>query len=386
MARRVGVVSVHQTEFLRENVKQSNVEMSWEVVKKCLQDTGLKFASDGTGIDHQVMVSNDFWDGQTLSDIKYHDVMGGMHRDVTRVTQDGAEAIMYSVAAIQSNHVDVVMIMGICKESMVSSRNAIGNFSFEPIFDRAIGMDCRVAAAFQARAYMEKYGISREQAAKVVVKNTENAVKNPAFPDAKAISLEEVLSAKMLADPIGTLEEYPVTDGAVCMVLAAEEKAKELCANPVWINGFGTCRDTYELGRRDLSWCAALESAAQRAYKTAGISDPVKEIDLFQITEEYAFQELLWSEGLGLCAKGEGGKLIDSGATAPGGSLPINPSGGVIAGVPELVKGLNRFAEAYYQLQGKAGACQVENAKTALAHGLCGPAGQLHTVLVLGAN
>jgi acetyl-CoA C-acetyltransferase len=386
MTRRVGIVSAHQTEFLHENVKQSNVEMAWEVIKKCLQDTGLNFASDGTGIDHQVMVASDFWDAQTLSDIKYHDVMGGRHRDVTRVTQDGAEAVMYSIAAIQSNHVDVVMIMGICKESMVTSRNAIGNVIFEPIFDRPLGADPRVAAALQARAYMNRYGITKEQAAKVVAKSTRNAAQNPAFPNVKTITVEEVLKADRIADPIGALDEYPVTDGAVCMVLAAEDKAKKLCNHPIWINGYGTCKDTYELGRRDLSWCEPLQVAAQRAYKVAGITNPAKEISLFQITEEYSYQELLWSEGLGLCGKGDGGKLIDSGSTELGGATPVNPSGGVTAGVPELVKGLNRVAEAFYQLQGRAGGCQVEKAKTAVAHGLCGPAGQLHTVLVLGAN
>ena len=122
------------------------------------------------------------------------------------------------------------------------------------------------------------------------------------------------------------------------------------------------------------------------AYKMAGINDPGKEISLAEISEYYSYQELLWSEGLGLCGKGAGGKLIDSGATQLKGRMPINPSGGLLSGVPLHVAGLSRVSEAAIQLKGKADKRQVDDARTAVAHGTCGASGQMQCVIVLGKD
>ncbi|MCX5999103.1 MAG: thiolase family protein, partial [Chloroflexi bacterium] len=170
------------------------------------------------------------------------------------------------------------------------------------------------------------------------------------------------------------------------MIIAREDKAKKLTNKPVWILGASNCYETHYLGDRDLADCDALVSAASKAYKMAGITDPSKEIDVAEISEEYSYQELLWTEGLGFCGRGEGGKLIDSGATRMGGRLPVNPSGGVLSGVPTVVAGMARVAEAVLQLRGEAGARQVPGAKTALAHGVTGICGALQCVMVLGSR
>jgi acetyl-CoA C-acetyltransferase len=115
----------------------------------------------------------------------------------------------------------------------------------------------------------------------------------------------------------------------------------------------------------------------------AGVKDPSKEFDVAEISEQYAYQELLWSEGLGLCGSGEGGKLIESGKTEMGGEMPINPSGGVLSGLPVCVAGMQRVAEGALQLRGEAGDRQVAGAKKAVAHGVDGPAGQMHCVITL---
>ena len=115
----------------------------------------------------------------------------------------------------------------------------------------------------------------------------------------------------------------------------------------------------------------------------AGINNPVKDLDLVELSEYYAHEELLWTEGLGLCGRGEGGKLIDSGKTQLKGEIPVNPSGGLLSGAPVTVAGMARVAEAVWQLQGKAGEHQVQGAKRAVAHGCGGLAGQMHCVLVL---
>jgi acetyl-CoA C-acetyltransferase len=115
----------------------------------------------------------------------------------------------------------------------------------------------------------------------------------------------------------------------------------------------------------------------------AGITNPRKEVDLIEMSETFSYQELLWTEGLGICKPGEGGKLIDSGATLVEGNIPVNPSGGLLAGVPVTVAGMSRVAEASLQLRGEAGKHQIPDAEIAVAHGTAGVCGQMHCVLVL---
>jgi acetyl-CoA C-acetyltransferase len=109
-----------------------------------------------------------------------------------------------------------------------------------------------------------------------------------------------------------------------------------------------------------------------------------REVDLIELGDEFSYQELLWMEGLGLCERGEAGRLIESGATALGGKIPVNPSGGLLSGVPINVAGLNRVAEAALQLRGEAEGRQVNKARIAVTQGHSGFCGQHQCVIVLG--
>jgi acetyl-CoA C-acetyltransferase len=191
------------------------------------------------------------------------------------------------------------------------------------------------------------------------------------------------MRSPVLADPIKELEAYPVTDGACAMILAAEEKARKWCPNPVWLSGMASRMDFFYLGDRDLTETAALTLAAKKAYRMAGISDPRKEIDLVELSDFYSYQELLWLEGMGFCRRGKAVKMLDRGTTDLGGELPVNPSGGILSGNPVTVAGAVRVAEAALQLMGRAGDHQVEGAGKALAQGHCGPCGQAQCVIIL---
>ena len=384
MTARVGIVAVAQTKYggLQRDVRGE--ELADEVVQKILGETGLTWSEDGTGIDCCTIVCDEFWEGQTLSEIRYGDVTGAHMRDSLKVPQDGLQAVIYGAATLMSNHMGTMLIMGCCKESVHKSRYLLTNYGFDPIYQRILGLDYLTAAALQANRYMHKYGITREQCAKVVVKNRQNAKNNDYAQAPMDLTVDEVLKARMLASPISVLDTGPVSDGACAMLLAREEIARKITDKPVWIQGLGNARDAHNLGDRDLADCESLTVAAKKAYKMAGINNPRKEIDVVELSEEYSYQELLWSEGLGFCDRGEGGKLIDSGVTRMEGELPVNPSGGLLSGVPTNVAGLSRVAEAVLQLRGEAGARQVMGAKTALAHGISGPCGQLHSVIVLG--
>ena len=383
MSERVGIVAVAQTKYSPSRADASEGELAYEAIKQVLQETGLTYAQDGTGIDASITCSQDFWDGRTISNTNVMSYVGSHHSDEDKVTEDSLNAVYTAVARILSGHQDIVLVVSHTKESMADKRT-IENAAVDPIFLRVLGLDFLSAAALQARRYMYKYGITPEQCARVVVKNRGNAKRNPFAQEPLDITVEDVLGSQVLASPIRQLDMKPTSDGACAMILAREKKAKKLTSKPIWILGVSNCYETNYLGDRDLAECDALVKAAKKAYGMAGITDPGKQINVAEISEEYSYQELLWMEGLGLCGRGEAGKLIDSGVTKMGGQLPVNPSGGMLSGNPTVVAGMTRIAEAVLQLRGEAGERQVPGAKMALAQGFTGACGQLQGVMILG--
>lgn len=125
MADRVGIVAVAQTKYAAARRDVNQVELANEAVKQVLDETGLKFTEDGTGIDTSVVATDNFWDARTLSDVPYGDILASHMRDATKVAQDGAQAVLYGAATILSRHDDIIILLGICKESQPLSRNIL---------------------------------------------------------------------------------------------------------------------------------------------------------------------------------------------------------------------------------------------------------------------
>lgn len=376
---RVAIVGVGQTKYERRKKGDSFADLVFEATSKALKDAGMTVQE----IDNVVTVSNDFWDGRTISSMAVMDACGAYEKNVSTVEGDGTFGVLYGMMRILSGSFGTTLVVAHCKGSE-SVSSLITNGMFDPLYQRALGLDAITSSALQARAYMNRYGISEEQCARVSVKNHGNAKKNPYAQLPLNISVKQVLASRTLADPIKLLDASPISDGAAAVILGSEERAKKIAQKPVWIKGIGHCADAYFLGDRDLAECPSLEAAAKRAYGMAGITTPLKEIDVAEIYDAFSYMELLWSEGLGFCRRGEGGKFIDSGKSRMEGELPINPSGGVLSAHAVLVAGLARVCECVLQLRGDAEARQVEGAKTAVAHGINGPCGQSHCVIVLG--
>lgn len=379
MTARVAIVGWAQTKFAPRLPEVNYPELAYDVISQVLDDTGLSIEHD---ISNSISCSHDIWDGQTISDISINDVIGGHLRNEEKMAMDGSTAVYYGTIGILSGEFDCTLLLAHTKMSQ-TNRNIVNNTAFDPIYTRLLGFDYTSAAALQANRYMYKYGISHEQIAKVVKKNLANAILNPLAHQKGDFSISDVLSSTIVASPLRELDIAPDTDGAIAMILASEEKAREITNDPVWVSGIGTCYDAYYLGDRDLAEYMALQKAAQRAYTMAGIRNPRREIDVVELSEDFSYQELLWTEGLGLCAPGDGGVLVDSGATQINGRIPVNPSGGLLSGVPANVAGLNRVAQASMQVKGNAGGYQVKNVRIAVAHGHSGYCGQHHCVVVL---
>ncbi|HEY78366.1 MAG TPA: thiolase family protein [Dehalococcoidia bacterium] len=387
MSLKVAIVGIGQTKYEANKSDMWQGDVAYDAIEKALQQTGLTYqdvAEDGFGIEKILTTGEDHFIGRTCNFFWIHHYIGAFGLAQNNVSGDGTYAVYHAVLEILSGHHDIIMVVSNTKESE-TSRGGIENCIFDHIFLQPLGFDYLTAASLQAQRYMYKYGIQPEQCAKAAVKSRRNAKRNPYAQEPLSIDIDDVLGSRMLASPIRVLDSKPpVSDGACAIILASEKAAKKITDKPVWVRGIGNCYDAHYLGDRDLADCDSLALAAQRAYRMAGISDPLKEIDVAEISTEYSYQELLWTEGLGFCGRGEGGHLIDSGATQMKGELPINPSGGILAGNPFQVAGTARVAEAALQLRGEAGRRQIKNAKTALAHGFYGPCGQSQCVIILG--
>lgn len=376
---KVGIIGIGQTKHKGNNREQTFPDLVYEVTAKALEDAEITIDD----IENIVTVSNDFWDGRTISSMADMEACGSWDTDVTTTENDGTSGVLLGYMRTLAEF-DTTLVVARSKVSETNPK-IVTNAMFDPIYERNLGLDVISSSALQARRYMIKHGVTEEQFAKVSVKNHGNAENNPYAHLPLDITVRDVMDSRVLADPLKLLDISPVSDGACAAILAKEEKAKEISDDPVWIEGVGQCVDAHHLGDRDLADVRALRKAAKDAYKMAGIKNPKDEIQVAEVYDAFSYQELMWYEGLEFCEEGEGGNMIESGETEMGGKIPVNPSGGVISSHPVLTAGLARIAEATLQIRGAASDRQVsDEVETALAHGINGPCGQSQCVLVLG--
>ena len=379
--RKVAVVGSGQVASKEAYPETFMADLGRKAVIAALDNTGLTIDD----MDSLVDCSCDMIDGRSISSVFSLEACGGYMKEETKVEGDGTQAVYYAVMRIMSGAFDTALVVSYSKTSESEPHYYTGLQS-EPFYMTPMGLDYVSVSALQADTYMRKYGITREQAALVAVKNLGNAKNNPYAQRKKDLSVDDVLGSKMLATPLTEFDLCPSSDGAAAVILAAEGKAERITDSPAWITGIGCCGDIYYPGQRDLSELAGVSKAAEQAYKAAGVKKPLKDIDVAEITDICSYHELMLYESLGFCGDGEGGQLVESGKTEMDGELPVNPSGGCLASNPWLVTGINRVAEAALQVSGKAGKHQVEGAGTALAHGADGMGLQTNVVMILTSS
>jgi acetyl-CoA C-acetyltransferase len=378
---KVGIVGYNQVKC-QSDANYGRYEMIFEAVRGAIDKSGLK-KKDITTV---ISCTNDYYDGRTISNCFTVEVGGGYLADESKVEMDGAHAALYGLMRILSGNHKLAVVWGGSMPSCYPYHSA-RLYETDPTWERPLAyVNDITAAGFQMRAYMEKYGVSKEDIAKVAVKNRKNAGKNPlALEEAQNsnITIKDVLESNTYADPVTELMVAQPCDGVAALLLAPEKQALKITDNPVWITGVGWNQDTYYLGDRDLSGCMSLGSAGKMAYSAAKIKDPRNEIQIAELYEAYAHEELIFSEALQLADKGKAPELN----TNIDGDLPINPSGGAMGGNPPCGTGLIRIIEAAKQLTGEAGNYQVSGAKRAIASGQIGMCAQNSIVYVLeGGN
>ncbi|MFA5787741.1 MAG: thiolase family protein [Actinomycetota bacterium] len=368
MPRRVAIVGVGQT---THDEAQGLVyhELDYQAAKRALASVG----ADNGNIDTVITSGWDVVDGRTISDMHTCMAAGGYLKECSHVGEDGIMALVYAYLRLVSGLFDTAIITG--HGHLESDFEAVSQVVYDPLIHRPVGASYTVSMGMQANAYMHKHGVTEEQAAEVVAKNRTNGANNPMAHLRAGVTVGDVLTGDMVCYPLRALDLPPRSVGGVALVLATEEAVRRLTDKPVWIRGLGWAIEGYELGDKDLARISSLDAAAKMAYRAAGIGEPSKELDVAEIHEATSFHELMAYEALGFCAEGEGAKLLAQGVTAPGGTLPVNASGGALSTNPYGATGLLRVAEAVLQLRGEAQGHQVDGAKLALAHGLSAPGG-----------
>jgi len=222
-------------------------------------------------------------------------------------------------------------------------------------------MDIYAAAA---RSHMQKYGTTARQFAAVAAKNSFHGSMNPRAQFQELMTIDEVLAAPMIAEPLTRPMCSPIGDGAAAVIVMSERAARERGVRaPVRVVTM-VLHSGWDHGMDEPG---TVEVCAQEAFEDAGLGP--QDVHVMECHDASAPAELIAYESIGLCAKGESGKLIDSGATKLGGRIPVNTSGGLLRkGHPVGATGIAQIVELTEQLQGRSGKRQVANARVGLAH------------------
>jgi acetyl-CoA acetyltransferase len=287
--------------------------------------------------------------------------------NVSNACASGATAFREAFVAIKSGLYDVALAVGTEKNPKGLLGGPIGE---GPSPEGLFGSGTTPAMFAEAgMVHAGNYGTTMEQFAQVAVKNHHHSTMNPKAMYQRETPLEEVLASEMIATPLTKLMCSANVDGAAAAILVSEKKARELgLSRAVRVRGSALASDPYQPRNPVLLDADSVTRlAVSKAYEMAGLGP--EDLDLVELHDCFATAEILHYENLGLCGDGEAGALLDSGATALGGRIPVNVSGGLLSkGHPIGATGIANIVEIIMHLRGEAGARQVHSARIGLAH------------------
>ena len=220
---RVAIVGAYQTKYSAALADENHQDLAYRTVKGVLEATGLKQQ------DLEIVINSgsDILDGRGISTYMMVEALGAQLTEETKVAEDGAYSALYAWMRIAAGSYDLALVIAYGKSSE-SHPHWYHNMNYDPFYGQPLGLDLLNAAALQANAYSQKYGVTEEQAARVVIKNLRNAKNNPFALRKGDYSLEEVMASPYLATPLKELDVYPVTDGAVALRFILENEKDSL--------------------------------------------------------------------------------------------------------------------------------------------------------------
>lgn len=318
------------------------------------------------------------------------DSCGLLDIPVTRIENacaTGNDAVRNAFIAVAGGFYDVVLVVGADKVRETSARSTfwdwMGN-TRDMAWDFPLGLVAPANFALHAARYLYESPATREHMAMVAVKNHNHGFTNPKAQLKVKITVEQVLAAPMVVEPFGLYDCTPQSDGAAAMLLVAEHLADRYTDRPVWIHGVGMGLDrVMHQHKADLTTFPATVKAAKAAYTMAGISP--SDVDVAEVHDCFTAVEMISYEDLGFCERFDAYKLVEAEATSVGGTLPVNPSGGLKSkGHPPGATGVAQCVELFEQLRDQA-TNQVDGARVGLAHNVGGPTA-VSAITILGRH
>nr|QDP42312.1 sterol carrier protein [Ectropis grisescens] len=381
MGRKVFVVGVGMTKFIKPTTGGDYPELGKEAVVAALADARVRYTDV-----QQAVCGYVFGDSTCGQRVLYQVGMTGIPiYNVNNNCSTGSNAIFLAKQLVEGGISDVVLAVG--WERMAPGALGGGTFTdrTNPLDRHTLKMaeiteltGAPMTAQYFGNAaieHMKKYGTTELHLAKIAAKNHRHGAKNPRAQGRREYTVEEVLNSRKIYGPLTKLECCPTSDGAGAAVLMSEEAVIKygLQDKAVEIIGMEMATDTEAVfTENSLMKVAGYDMtalASKRIYEKTGVSP--KQVDVVELHDCFAANELITYEGLQLCGEGEAGKFVDAGDNTYGGRVVVNPSGGLIAkGHPLGATGLAQCAELVWQLRGEAGERQVPRARIALQHNL----------------
>jgi acetyl-CoA C-acetyltransferase len=369
--RDVAVIGVGMTQF---------GELWGKSIKDIFVEAALK-AIENANVDHidsmyVGSMSSGLFVGQEHLGAVMADYLGVSPIPATRVESacaSGGIAFRQAYLEVASGASDIVLAGGVEKMTDGADVTEALATAADQEYEVYQGVTFPGLYAMIANAHMHQYKTTREQIAAVAVKNHKNGVNNPNAQFRSEISIDKVLNSTLVADPLRLLDCSPVSDGGAVVILCPMDLAKKFSKNFVKIKASAQASDTIALhSRKSFTTLNSVVSAAQKAYKTAGITP--KDVNFAEVHDCFTIAEIVVSEDLGFFEKGCGGSAVQEGLTSlEHGKIPINTSGGLKSkGHPVGATGVAQVIECYEQLTGQAEKRQVKNAKIGLTQNMGG--------------
>ena len=354
-----------------------------QAAKRALDDAGLKM-SDIDG----VLTAYSFTEPYFMLGSVLCEYLGLKPRyNASVVVGGGSPAVMlkHAAEAILAGSADTILVCagenratGQSRDSAITALLAVGH----PYFEQPYGGSIPGFYAMIAKRHMHVYGTTREHLAHIAVNTRRHALLHPNAHMKSAITLDDVLSAKPIADPLGMLDCCLISDAGGAVIVTSAERAKDLKSKPSYLLGIGE-HHTHEhlMCAPSLTEFGAKQSG-ERAYQMAGVKPA--DIDVAQLYDCFSIVPLIELEELGFCEPGEGGAFFADGRASIGGKLPVNTHGGMLSHAHAgAAGGLFGIVEGVRQLRGGLGPRQVKDAELALIHNEGGILSS-HCTLILG--
>ena len=376
--QRVALVGAALSDVGRVDTK-SPYELHYQGASRAIADAGLTkgdidgFASTGMGL---------------LAPVEIAEYLGLRPTWVDGTGVGGSAwefMVEHATAAIEAGQAEVVVLAyGSTARADLKAKRRSANLSFGtrgPVqFDAPFGHTLIAKYAMAARRHMHEFGTTIEQLAEIAVSSRANAALNPEAYYRDPITIDEVNSSPMMADPLTKLHCCIRSDGGGAVVLTSAERARDLAKPPVWVLGTGEVTSHTTMSEwDDFTESPAIESG-RLAFERAAITP--EDVDICQIYDAFTPLVLMTLEALGFCKKGEGGPFVEAGTMRVDGALPTNTDGGGLSACHPGMRGMFLLVEAVKQLRGEADDRQVQGAEVACVNGTGGWYSSASTVLL----